>query len=457
MVHELVCWFGDTLEQTVQLTAAPPLVFPSVDQLRTFRGDFCGIRVPELLQYGSSDVFFTDIYPAYPDDLRAKLRQIYRSRGYTHFPIATAGGYHGVYPSYDLTPDPARLRAILTELWQDGLIPVLFMIDDGHWPDGSFQSGDTGGVMAAVAAKYDPVFAACGDLVKIAVPGWEYNGFMTPALMTATARYLKSKVPDALVYVHFTAGHAAGSGPNETEAGWWASMQGTLQGILYQANGNDGGQAISDRLADFTIRFQTGYHSWPTGFDTVLFEYAAYWEVWDHNPESWGIEIGNACLQKTNPRIQGFCNGGDPGLVPPLPGQASPTPPFAPQPAPGGGVSLPPLDAAAIVASQIPGSSAAGSPVTWSIMVENTGTTTWTSDAWKLGVLDGNGTPFVQAQGDPNRVWLSPGETVPPGASVTFTFTVPSPGPGTYPVRLQMVHEGVEWFGNVLDMNVTVN
>jgi hypothetical protein len=361
MVHEGVNWFGDVAEVNITLSGPPPIQFPSQDRLRAFRGDFCGIRCSDLLQYGTKDVFFSAMYPAYPDALRAKLRDLYKQHGYTHMPIATAASYHGVYPDYDLTSDPQQFRAILDEIWRDGLIPVVFMIDDGHWPAGFFNTSDINGIMSAVHAKYDPLFAQTKDLIKIACPGWEINGWMfdggqdpSKNVMTAMFQYLKQQLPDALCYAHFTAGHAAGSGPVTDAADWWRSMQGVLQGILYQADGNDGGPAIAARLDDFTLRFQTGFHSWPTGFDTIAFEYAAYWEVWSGEPESWGDGIGDACMTQTNPPIQGFCNGGTVGLLPPLPVQTLPPAPGSPAPPPAPPAPPPPAPAPAPAPGAIP-------------------------------------------------------------------------------------------------------
>ncbi len=276
---------------------------PPKDALRAFKGDISGIRLPEV---GGNGILFTAPYAGYPADVRAAMRAAYKARRYTHMPISIAeAGYRGVYPGFDYYGNPAAFRPFLEELWADGLVPVVFMI-----PDTVPLNGNTANDMRVIRDRLAPFIqdAATMNLIRVAATGWEINGWMSPAVMTESARYVKSILhPEAMLYIHFTAGHAAGSGPGESESGWWASMIGTLQGILYQDDSRDRA-AIRDRLADFTLRFQTGYNGWPRGFDVVAFEYSAYWETNHGYPESWGVDLGNAALQ-TSPPIQGFCDG----------------------------------------------------------------------------------------------------------------------------------------------------
>jgi hypothetical protein len=470
MVHENVDWFGGVAEQTVVVNGPPPITLPTTDQLRSFRGDFCGIRVPELLQYGTKDVFFTAMYPAYPPALRTKLRQIYRAHGYTHMPIATAASYHGVYPEYDLTGDPKAFRAILEEMYRDGIIPVVFMIDDGHWPAGFFNGPDTAGIMAAVQAKYDPIWAECKDLVKIVVPGWEVDPWMTPDVVKAICHYLKQRLPDALVYIHFTTNQNGDPGysvsPGQTLPDWWRSMQGVLQGFLYQTNANVRSADVAARMDDYTLRFQTGYHGWPTGFDVVAFEYAAYWEVWQGQPESWGDSFGNDLMKMVSPPIQGFCNGGDPSLQPPLPGQSVPPPMYSPPtigtpaPAPAPPPPAPPPAPSGLTAPTIVSNTLSGTTITWNdagrggrgyfVDIDDDGD--WNDGFWNLNVAGqttatapAGFTPYGGAVGP---LVLTPGKTYTVriyyvatqehSPDATFTAAAvpappPSPPPGAVP------------------------
>src|SRR5262249_17912719 len=142
--------------------------------------------------------------------------------------------YHGLYPPVDC----ATTDAWLTELWSDGLIPVCFVLEDGS------LTPDLHGMNT--------------DLCKIVVPMWEMNGPLaddTTAINQAIT-VTRQAFPNALLYVHFTAEHAAGGEP---EADWWnwASEDPNgprVAGILYQdARWNDP-QAVKDRVVDFLIR-----------------------------------------------------------------------------------------------------------------------------------------------------------------------------------------------------------
>jgi hypothetical protein len=112
---------------------------------------------------------------------------------------------------------------------------------------------------------------------------------------------------------------------------------------------------------------------------------------------------------------------------------------------------------AAITGNDIPTTMVAGQSYTVHVTVQNTGTTTWTaSSSYKLGGVD-NSDPFVA--GDPYpRGLLDAGDSIAPGQSKTFTFTMSAPSKaGTYVTDWRMVREYVAWFGQTLTVTVTVN
>jgi hypothetical protein len=79
------------------------------------------------------------------------------------------------------------------------------------------------------------------------------------------------------------------------------------------------------------------------------------------------------------------------------------------------------------------------------VTMRNTGTTTWTSDSYRLGSQN----PQDNWTWGLNRVYLPAGTTVPPGHDYTFYFTVTAPSyPGYYNFQWRMVQDGVEWFGD---------
>lgn len=128
----------------------------------------------------------------------------------------------------------------------------------------------------------------------------------------------------------------------------------------------------------------------------------------------------------------------------------APPPPSAPQ-----------ADDAKLVSASIPASMDADQRGTFEVVVQNTGTATW-DDSWRLGVVgdgNGDGARFLERlPGESNRVHLPSGTTVAPGASFKFTFNVIAPTTvRTYRIELQMVHEGIAWFGEVARQDVVVN
>lgn len=91
-------------------------------------------------------------------------------------------------------------------------------------------------------------------------------------------------------------------------------------------------------------------------------------------------------------------------------------------------------------------------PVT--VVFLNKGTVTWTHDEpnpYRLGATYDNPT-F-----SPGRIALPSCQSVLPGHYVTFEFSAIAPAtPGTYPYKLKMLQEGVEWFGAIAQQYITV-
>src|SRR5262249_18558246 len=102
---------------------------------------------------------------------------------------------------------------------------------------------------------------------------------------------------------------------------------------------------------------------------------------------------------------------------------------------------------AAYVSQSVPATMTAGGTYNVTVTMLNQGTTTWTPEqAYRLGSQNPqDNTTWLTTT---NRVYLSPGASVSPGATTTFSFTVTAPStPGSYNFQWQMVQDGVEWFG----------
>jgi hypothetical protein len=111
-------------------------------------------------------------------------------------------------------------------------------------------------------------------------------------------------------------------------------------------------------------------------------------------------------------------------------------------------------DAAQILSSTLPSSLECGEVFAASVTVQNTGLATWShAGSYKLGMVDDDD-PFY---GSDTRILLSPEASVVPGSTWTFEFDLVAPATGGDLVTdWQMVHEGVQWFGNEASSNVSV-
>jgi hypothetical protein len=272
-----------------------PALFPDRDTLRAFRGDFCG--VPLAVPYGPQ-LIYTPMYPAFDGAKRAEIRATYKGRGYTHFPINIDGGYvnrgREVYPRFHYSDQPTEYRRFLEELWQDGLIPVVFLMDDKG---------------PHTAAYLSSFLTINRDLIKVASIGWELDDWMDSTEAATAARDLRRMLgPDVLLYAHMSPGRTAMCNSESCEAPWWASMRGVLDGILFQVQPTASTASLQSSLSDWVIRFRDGFKGWPTGFDVVAFEYACKREFDGMASEQYGIDRGNAAMQVEG--VIGFGDGG---------------------------------------------------------------------------------------------------------------------------------------------------
>ncbi len=116
-------------------------------------------------------------------------------------------------------------------------------------------------------------------------------------------------------------------------------------------------------------------------------------------------------------------------------------------------------DDAQIVSHTLPASMSCGETRTASVTVRNTGTSPWsrTGDmGYALGYVGDGANPFLPGGMSPRAV-VPPGQTVAPGAQITFAFPLQAPAvPGTYPAKAQMLLEHVHWFGATASAQVEV-
>ncbi len=112
-----------------------------------------------------------------------------------------------------------------------------------------------------------------------------------------------------------------------------------------------------------------------------------------------------------------------------------------------------PQDAAELVTHTLPSAAPCGAELGATITVRNTGAATWTRDAlYKLGAVDDEDPLTAET-----RAWLPDDVAVAPGETYTFALSLQAPAePGSYTSDWQMVHEHVQWFGEIAEATLDV-
>jgi hypothetical protein len=107
------------------------------------------------------------------------------------------------------------------------------------------------------------------------------------------------------------------------------------------------------------------------------------------------------------------------------------------------------------VSQTVPTTMTAGQPVSVSVTLRNTGTTTWSAgNLYRLGAIN----PYDNFTWGMNRVMFAANEFIGPGQQKTFTWNVTAPPAGTYNFQWRMLQEGLFWFGQTTtNVVVTVN
>jgi hypothetical protein len=108
-----------------------------------------------------------------------------------------------------------------------------------------------------------------------------------------------------------------------------------------------------------------------------------------------------------------------------------------------------PLVNGATFQSQVVPELVPGETISVSVIMKNTGTSTWTSEGgYKLGSQN----PEDNMAWSLNRVGLNEGDSINPGEEKTFIFDITVPGEdGIYYFQWQMIQENVGWFGSKTD------
>lgn len=259
-----------------------------------------------------NNVVTTAGYDGRSREERQLVRDEYHARRYTHGPIGPFidPGYHhdeiGT-PASDFRADGgARVLSVLQETWQDGIIPVVFIVPD-NW------------LIDEARRHLEPIFrqpeyqAVC----RAVCLGWEPSMDRPNREYVAWFQWLADVFPHALRYLHMVSDFdAPGNNDDLTPGrpdfkgndGCWRNIAPYIHGYLSQsstfehpdhidsdprANGRTDFQQWVDRYrksepSSLPGRFRTGYAGWPRDsawgpgipIDVIAAEYGSYTTFW---------------------------------------------------------------------------------------------------------------------------------------------------------------------------------
>lgn len=295
----------------------------------------------------------------YDASTRARARAAFRAEGYTHWPYGPLlqKGYHGWWPDTDFRDNPVPFIDRARELIGDGIIPVLFLLDDQ-----CVYACEHGGVnREAIERDLTPLYSRpeWQQTFPIVVAAWEPQ--WEAADWQWVAEWMARTWPDALRYVHFPSGQGGPGrdeeigpdGPYPDKAALWNRIIPHIHGYLLQDTwvftreeveaGRTREQQFVYDLLDKSRRFRYGsganaptsgpeverwsetrgtdgksYSQWDGTYltrsaadrplDVVAFEYASY--IIKRRPEVYDEAKQWGALALTVPGVAGFGDGG---------------------------------------------------------------------------------------------------------------------------------------------------
>ncbi len=109
-----------------------------------------------------------------------------------------------------------------------------------------------------------------------------------------------------------------------------------------------------------------------------------------------------------------------------------------------------PTNGASLSSKTIPSAVETGKPVTFSVTMLNSGSTTWTPDLYFLSPTNGANYTLW------NMSWGTLSGPVAPGQTATFNIPATAPAVGNYSLQWSMIKYGVEWFGPLVNASIAV-
>jgi hypothetical protein len=297
----------ETSDPTVRLRReAQPWDTLTHEQLVDWRGFISTVLAPVAFgpRPGRADnVLFSAEYTNPGYDAAARSLQRAAAKAYVHWPLnpLVSKGYHGRYPDADWRGDVSGYLDRVEELYQDGYIPVFFLLPD----TGGDACADGESVdWSCVERVYTPIFSAprFQALARIVVLAWEPN--YTAADWQAGVAYMKRVFPRAERGIHMPSNHGApcrgselaeagGTYPNEGAC--FAPVLPDISLVLQQETFTFTGDDVDPARTPFQ---QFLYNVWdmgrrmPAHVSLIAFEWGSY-TVTDHpdrlaESDAWG-------------------------------------------------------------------------------------------------------------------------------------------------------------------------
>lgn len=229
----------------------------------TYSGNMCGIYLSYLppVPGGAANpaLFLSWFYDRYPADIRARIRQDYKARGFTDvllsWPDARAVG-----------ATPESFASICREWVRDGVyVSVMLSSKD-------FDPSDVEELKRRIAPVLGPLTRVAHRLCI----GWEVSIWLSSYQTQALIDWLAPRILPwgCQHFIHFQQGwsHFDNDGPNATFASFWNRNVGKLHGIWHQrmqdpASAAWGPEETQYRMVDILERFAGGYFCSPdSGF-----------------------------------------------------------------------------------------------------------------------------------------------------------------------------------------------
>jgi hypothetical protein len=294
------------------ITKAQPAGVPSNPNLRWFRANMCGVRVPGLpaVSGGAADAslvltWFYDRYTNSSD--RASIRSAFLAKPYSHFKLSWPDSRSGAGTSV------TDYVGYATELKSAGFYVGHFLSSK------DYDTADPAVILAGLTTVLADLVSA--GAIDWACVGWELSLWLTPTQVQTLINGVAALIPGVPLYVHFQSDYIAFQQPGGFTADFWNLNVGVLTGLLHQKNLSQDGSLYQARIDDGLSRFAGNFlfvtdSGFGHPFDYVTYEVTAADQFSGALTEAQGDAMGKVgilAIAQSGPggtvAVSGFGNG----------------------------------------------------------------------------------------------------------------------------------------------------